>query len=441
VPAIVIVGAQWGDEGKGKIIDVLAERAAVVARYQGGSNAGHTVFVGEEEFKFRLLPSGVLNEDALCVLGNGVVIEPEVLCGELDALQSRGRSGAGLRISGNAHLVMPWHRLLDGARELRLGELRIGTTRRGIGPAYADKVARTGIRVQDLLDEKILRAKVSTALDIENDVLEHVPGLERLDPSATADDVLAFAPRLRPYVADTSLLIAQALDRGELVLCEGAQGTLLDVDHGTYPFVTSSNPIAGGACVGLGIGPTRISAVIGVAKAYLTRVGEGPFPSEAEPEAAEALRIAGGEFGTVTGRPRRCGWLDAVALRFAARVNGLTELVVTKLDVLSMLAEIPVCTAYRLADGTVTRDFPSHQSDFHHASPVLEATRGWQCPIDDVRSAADLPPEAREYLELIEREVGVPVTLAGVGQRRDQILALPGAESAVGEVGAWPRAL
>jgi adenylosuccinate synthase len=434
VPAIVIVGAQWGDEGKGKVIDVLAERAAVVARYQGGSNAGHTVLVGDEEFKFRLLPSGVLNEDALCVLGNGVVIEPEVLCGELDSLQARGRSGAGLRISGNAHLVMPWHRLLDGARELRLGDLRIGTTRRGIGPAYADKAARTGIRVQDLLDEKILRAKVTTALDIENDVLEHVHGLERLDPTTTADEVLAFAPRLRPYVADTSLLIAQALDRHELVLCEGAQGTLLDVDHGTYPFVTSSNPIAGGACVGLGIGPTRISAVIGVAKAYLTRVGEGPFPSEAEPAAAEALRVAGGEFGTVTGRPRRCGWLDAVALRFAARVNGLTELVVTKLDVLSMLDEIPVCTAYRLGDGTVTRDFPAHQSDFHHARPVLEVTQGWRRPIDDVRSADDLPAEARTYLELIEREVGVPVTLAGVGQRRDQILALPGAESAVGAV-------
>jgi adenylosuccinate synthase len=434
VPAIVIVGAQWGDEGKGKVIDVLAERAAVVARYQGGSNAGHTVLVGDEEFKFRLLPSGVLNEDALCVLGNGVVIEPEVLCGELDSLQARGRTGAGLRISGNAHLVMPWHRLLDGARELRLGDLRIGTTRRGIGPAYADKAARTGIRVQDLLDEKILRAKVTTALDIENDVLEHVHGLPRLDPTTTADEVLAFAPRLRPYVADTSLLIAQALDRHELVLCEGAQGTLLDVDHGTYPFVTSSNPIAGGACVGLGIGPTRISAVIGVAKAYLTRVGEGPFPSEAEPAAAEALRVAGGEFGTVTGRPRRCGWLDAVALRFAARVNGLTELVVTKLDVLSMLDEIPVCTAYRLGDGTITRDFPAHQSDFHHARPVLEVTQGWRRPIDDVRSADDLPAEARTYLELIEREVGVPVTLAGVGQRRDQSRALPGAESAVGAV-------
>jgi adenylosuccinate synthase len=434
VPAIVIVGAQWGDEGKGKIIDVLAEHAQVVARYQGGSNAGHTVIVDDEEFKFHLLPSGVLNEDALCVLGNGVVIEPEVLCRELDELQARGRSGSGLRISGNAHLVMPWHRLVDGARELRLGDLAIGTTKRGIGPAYADKAARVGIRVQDLLDEKILRAKVATALDFENDVLDRVYGLDRLDPAAVADEVLAFAPRLCPYIADTSLLIAQALDRGELVLCEGAQGTLLDLDQGTYPFVTSSNPIAGGACVGLGIGPTRISTVVGVAKAYLTRVGEGPFPSEAEPAAADALRIAGGEFGVTTGRPRRCGWLDAVALRYAARVNGMTELVVTKLDVLSEHAEIPVCTAYELADGTITRDFPAHQSDFHHARPVLEVSAGWQRPIADVRRAADLPVEARDYLDLVEREVGVPVTLAGVGQRRDQILALPGAESAVGLV-------
>ena len=434
VPAIVIVGAQWGDEGKGKIIDVLAERAQVVARYQGGSNAGHTVIVDDEEFKFHLLPSGVLNEDALCILGNGVVIEPEVLCRELDELQARGRSGSGLRISGNAHLVMPWHRLVDGARELRLGELAIGTTKRGIGPAYADKAARVGIRVQDLLDEKILRAKVATALDFENDMLERVYGLERLDPDAVASEVLAFAPRLCPYIADTSLLIAQALDRDDLVLCEGAQGTLLDLDQGTYPFVTSSNPIAGGACVGLGVGPTRISTVIGVAKAYLTRVGEGPFPSEADPAAGDALRVAGAEFGVTTGRPRRCGWLDAVALRYAARVNGMTELVVTKLDVLSQHADIPVCTAYELADGTITRDFPAHQSDFHHAKPVLEVAPGWQRPIAEVRRAADLPGEAREYLDLIEREVGVAVTLAGVGQRRDQILALPGAESAVGLV-------
>ena len=392
VPAIVIVGAQWGDEGKGKIIDVLAERAQVVARYQGGSNAGHTVIVDDEEFKFHLLPSGVLNEDALCILGNGVVIEPEVLCRELDELQARGRSGSGLRISGNAHLVMPWHRLVDGARELRLGELAIGTTKRGIGPAYADKAARVGIRVQDLLDEKILRAKVATALDFENDVLERVYGLERLDPDAVASEVLAFAPRLCPYIADTSLLIAQALDRDDLVLCEGAQGTLLDLDQGTYPFVTSSNPIAGGACVGLGVGPTRISTVIGVAKAYLTRVGEGPFPSEADPAAGDALRVAGAEFGVTTGRPRRCGWLDAVALRYAARVNGMTELVVTKLDVLSQHADDPRLHGVRARRRDDHARFPRPPVGL----PSREAGARGRCPAGSGRSPrCAAPPTCR----------------------------------------------
>ena len=370
MPATVIVGAQWGDEGKGKIIDVLAERAAVVARYQGGSNAGHTVMVGDEEFKFRLLPSGVLNEDALCVLGNGVVIEPEVLCGELDSLQARGRTGAGLRISGNAHVVMPWHRLIDGARELRLGELAIGTTRRGIGPAYADKAARVGIRVQDLLDEKILRAKVATALDIENDVLERVHGLERLDPEPVADEVLgvraAPAPVRRRHVAADRP--GARPRRARAVRGRPGDAARRRPRHVSVRHLVE--PDRGRRVRRPGHRARRgIDAVIGVAKAYLTRVGEGPFPSEADAAAAEELRTAGGEFGTVTGRPRRCGWFDAVALRFAARVNGLTELVVTKLDVLSGLDEIPVCTGYRLADGTVTRDFPAHQSDFHHAQP------------------------------------------------------------------------
>ena len=432
--ATVVVGAQWGDEGKGKIVDLLAEAFAVVARYQGGNNAGHTVQVGDETFKFRLLPSGILFPGKLCVLGNGVVLDPEVLCEELDELASRGRSAEGLRISGNAHLVMPWHRVLDQASELHLGPLAIGTTRRGIGPTYADKAARVGIRVQDLLDAKILREKIATALELKNEQLGFLYGIGRLDAGAIQASAVRYAERLAPYIADVSLLVNEALDRGDQVLCEGAQGTLLDLDHGTYPFVTSSNPTAGFACVGLGIGPTRISAVIGVAKAYLTRVGEGPFPSEAEPAASDALREAGGEFGTVTGRPRRCGWLDLVGLRYAARVNGFTELVLTKLDVLSGVAEIPVCVAYRLRDGSVSEHFPAHQSDFHHASPVLEVTRGWQRPIDDVRSADDLPAEARAYLALVEREVGVPVTLVGVGQRRDQILMLPGAESAIGLV-------
>jgi adenylosuccinate synthase len=418
----VIVGAQWGDEGKGKIVDLLAEHHAVVARYQGGSNAGHTVLVGDEEFKFRLLPSGILFPGTTCVLGNGVVIDPEVLVGELDELEARGRPTAGLRISGNAHLVMPWHRLLDQAAEISLGALQIGTTRRGIGPAYADKASRIGIRVQDLLDQKILRAKIATALELKNVQLERIYGLEPLDGAEIAEATVAYAERLCPHVADTSLLIASALEAGERVLCEGAQGTLLDLDNGTYPFVTSSNPTAGGACAGLGIGPTAITTVVGVAKAYLTRVGAGPFPSEADEAADARLREAGGEFGTVTGRARRCGWLDLVALRYAARLNGMTELVLTKLDVLSGFEELPLCTDYRLPDGTTTANFPSHQSDFHHAAPVFETLEGWGERIDGVRRFEDLPEAARRYVARIEELVGVPVSLVGVGQRRDQIL-------------------
>jgi adenylosuccinate synthase len=420
--ATVVVGAQWGDEGKGKIVDLLAESFAVVARYQGGNNAGHTVQVGEETFKFRLLPSGILFPGKLCVLGNGVVLDPEVLCEELDELAVRGRSAEGLRISGNAHLVMPWHRVLDQASELHLGALQIGTTRRGIGPAYADKAARVGIRVQDLLDTKILREKIATALELKNEQLGFLYGIGRLDAGAIQASAVRHAERLAPYIADVSLLVNEALDRGEAVLCEGAQATLLDLDHGTYPFVTSSNPIAGGACVGLGMGPTRVGAVAGVAKAYLTRVGEGPFPSEAEPEAAEALREAGAEFGTVTGRPRRCGWLDIVGLRYAARVNGFTELVLTKLDVLSGAAEIPVCVAYRLRDGSISEHFPAHQSDFHHAEPVWELLEGWNEPVDGARHFSDLPAAAQRYVGFLAERVGVPVGLVSVGQRRDQVL-------------------
>src|SRR3954466_1067599 len=335
MPCSVVVGAQWGDEGKGKIVDTLAERADVVARYQGGNNAGHTLVLGDDTYKLRLVPSGILYPGTICVLGSGCVIDPEVLIEELDGLIERGIDVSGLRISGNAHLIMPWHRIIDADSELMLGSLQIGTTRRGIGPAYADKAARVGIRVQDLLDEKILRAKIQTALSVKNILLRKIYHQRPLDKEALAEATRGYAERVRPYVADTSLLIDQQLAAGSKVLCEGAQGTLLDLDHGTYPFVTSSNPIAGAACVGLGIGPTRIGAVAGVAKAYLTRVGEGPFPSEAGPEASFALREAGGEFGTVTGRPRRCGWLDLVGLRYASRVNGFTELVLTKLDVLS----------------------------------------------------------------------------------------------------------
>src|SRR4029078_11522809 len=312
MPCSVVVGAQWGDEGKGKIVDTLAERADVVARYQGGNNAGHTLVLGDDTYKLRLVPSGILWPGTLCVIGNGCVIDPEWLMEELDGLEQRGIDLAGFRISGNAHLIMPWHKIIDADSELMLGRLQIGTTRRGIGPTSADRGRRVGIRVQDLLDEKILRQKIQTALSVKNVLLRKIYHQRPLDKDVLTEQTLHYAERIRPFIADTSLIVNRALDDGQTVLCEGAQATLLDLDHGTYPFVTSSNPIAGGACVGLGVGPTRIGAVAGVAKAYLTRVGEGPVPREAEPAAAEALREAGGEFGTVTGRPRRCGWLDLV---------------------------------------------------------------------------------------------------------------------------------
>jgi adenylosuccinate synthase len=425
----VIVGAQWGDEGKGKIVDLLAERFAIIARYQGGANAGHTVVVGDETFKFRLLPSGILDDDKLCVLGNGVVIDPEALCGELDDLEARNRSARGLRISGNAHLVMPWHRLLDAQSEVRLGALLIGTTKRGIGPAYADKVARLGIRVQDLLDRGILRQKVEAALHLKNEILERIYHLEPLDGETLLADLDRYAKRLEPYICDTSKLIDEALRADKAVLFEGAQGSLLDVDHGTYPFVTSSNATAGGALTGCGVGPTRIGAVIGVAKAYVTRVGSGPFPSEADSADNARLRDLGAEFGTVTGRERRCGWLDLVGLRFAARVNGLTELVVTKLDVLRGFETIPVCVAYQLPDGRIVDDFPAHQSDFHHARPVFETLPGFDDDVSTATTFDDLPSAARGYIAWIEQQLQLPVTLVGVGVRRDQILAPHGSDA------------
>ena len=422
MPATVIVGAQWGDEGKGKIVDLLAQDCDVVCRYQGGPNAGHTVIVDGETFKFRHLPSGILSGKT-SVLGAGCVVDPEVLLEEIDGLEARGISSAPLRISGNAHLIMPWHIAIDGASERRLGKLQIGTTRRGIGPAYADKAARLGIRVQDLLDPKILRQKIETALEEKNLWLERVYEHEPFGLEEVASSHEAFARRLRPYVADTSLLVDEALRAGKRVLLEGAQGTLLDLDHGTYPFVTSSNPIAGAAATGTGIGPTRIDEVIGVSKAYVTRVGAGPFPSEMEPQLAAEVRELGQEYGTVTGRDRRPGWLDLVALRYAVRLNGITSLAVTKLDVLSAFDELRVCVRYRLPDGTETGDFPAHQSDFHHAQPVFETVAGWAEPLDDCASQADLPGPARDYVTLIERALGVPVQLVGTGAAREQVLA------------------
>jgi adenylosuccinate synthase len=422
VPATVIVGAQWGDEGKGKIVDLLAQDCDVVCRYQGGPNAGHTIVVGGETYKFRHLPSGILSGKT-SVLGAGCVVDPGVLVEELDGLEGRGVSAAPLRISGNAHLIMPWHVALDGASERRLGKLQIGTTRRGIGPAYADKAARLGIRVQDLLDAKILRQKIETALEEKNRWLERVYEHEPFELEEVAARHEGFAQRLRPHVADTSLLVDETLREGGHVLLEGAQGTLLDLDHGTYPFVTSSNPVAGAAATGIGIGPTRIDEVIGVSKAYVTRVGAGPFPSEMEPGLAAEVRELGQEYGTVTGRDRRPGWLDLVALRYAVRLNGITSLALTKLDVLSAFDELQVCIAYRLPDGSETRDFPAHQSDFHHAVPVFERMDGWGAPLDGCATLADLPPAARAYVELVERELDVPVRLVGTGAAREQVLS------------------
>jgi adenylosuccinate synthase len=418
----VIVGAQWGDEGKGKIVDLLAHASDVVCRYQGGPNAGHTIVRDGETFKLHHVPSGILCEGKLCVIGAGCVVDPGLLVRELDELEGRGISTDAVRLSGNAHLIMPWHVAMDSASERRLGKLQIGTTRRGIGPAYADKAARLGIRVQDILDPKILRQKFETALAEKNRVLERVYGVEPLGVEELAEQMEGHAVRLRPYVADTSLLVERALRDGQAVLLEGAQGTLLDVDHGTYPFVTSSNPTAGAAATGTGIGPTRIDQVIGVAKAYVTRVGEGPFPTEIEGPAQSRVRELGAEYGTTTGRERRCGWLDLVALRFAARVNGLTSLALTKLDVLSEFDEIPVCVRYRLPDGSETAEFPAHQSDFHHARPVYETLRGWREPLDAVEELDGLPTAARQYVEYIETALDLEVSMIGTGAERERVI-------------------
>jgi adenylosuccinate synthase len=422
VPATVIVGAQWGDEGKGKIVDLLAQHSDVVCRYQGGPNAGHTIVVGGETYKIRALPSGIVCGKP-CVIGNGCVVDPEVLIGELDEFERRGYSTAEVYVSGNAHLIMPWHVAIDGASERRLGKLAIGTTRRGIGPCYADKAMRLGIRVQDILDPKILRQKIEVALAEKNLWLERVYETEPFDLETVASQYESYAQRLRPYVADTSLYVDNALAAGRVVLFEGAQATLLDLDHGTYPFVTSSNPVAAYAATGVGVGPNRIDRVIGVAKAYVTRVGEGPFPTEIPEPGQSTVRELGHEYGTVTGRERRCGWLDLVALRYAVRVNGVDQLALTKLDVLSAFAELPVCVRYRFRDGTETPDFPAHQSDFHTARPVYETLPGWQEPLDACGAMSDLPDAARAYVDFVERTLGVEVTLVGTGADRERILS------------------
>ncbi|MGD9695549.1 MAG: adenylosuccinate synthase [Thermoleophilia bacterium] len=422
MPTIVVIGAQWGDEGKGKVVDLLAERSDVVARYQGGNNAGHTIVAGDQVYKLHVVPSGILYPGTLCVVGNGTVIDPGALCAELDALEERGVALDGLRISGNAHLIMPYHVMLDGASEIRLGKFSIGTTRRGIGPAYEDKAARVGIRVQDLLDPKILLRKLQVALEHKNEILEKVYELPRLDAQEIAGGLSAHAERLRPFIADTALLLSHALRDGRRVLFEGAQGTMLDIDHGTYPFVTSSNPTAGAACTGSGIGPTSIDEVLGVSKAYVTRVGEGPFPTELDDAAGRHMMERGNEFGTTTGRQRRCGWLDLVALRYAVRLSGVTQLALTKLDVLSGLPTVNLCVAYTSREGERLTDFPYHQTVFHGCTPEHRELDGWVEDLSECRTLSDLPPKARAYVEAIAEAVEVPITLIGTGQGRHQVI-------------------
>jgi adenylosuccinate synthase len=423
MPAIVLVGAQWGDEGKGKATDLLGSSVDYVVRYQGGNNAGHTVVVGDEKYALHLLPSGILTPGCVPVIGNGVVVDPAVLMQELQGLQARGVDTSNLLLSANAHLITPYHVTLDKVSERFLGKAKIGTTGRGIGPTYADKVARLGIRVQDLFDEKILRQKVESALDGKNQTLVKVFNRRALEVDEIADQLLSFTDALRPFVADTTLVLNRALDDGKLVLLEGGQGTLLDVDHGTYPFVTSSNPTAGGACSGSGIGPTRITGVIGIMKAYTTRVGSGPFPTELLDEDGEQLRQIGGERGVTTGRNRRCGWYDAVIARYASRVNGLTDLFLTKLDVLSAWDRIPVCVAYDI-DGERVEELPMTQTGFHHAKPIYEYLPGWQSDISGAKTLEDLPPNARAYVQYLEDISGTRISAIGVGQDRDATIPI-----------------
>src|SRR6516225_3135901 len=423
MPAIVVVGAQWGDEGKGKATDLLGDHVDYVVRYQGGNNAGHTVVIGDESYALHLLPSGVLSPHVVPVIGNGVVIDPQVLLDEIDGLAARGVDCSKLLVSANAHLITPYHRALDKVTERYLGSARIGTTGRGIGPAYADKVARTGIRVQDLFDPGILEQKLNLVLMEKNQVLTKVYNRRGIDAAAVVAEYLGYGERMRPYVTDTALVLGRALDEGRTVLLEGAQATMLDVDHGTYPFVTSSSPTAGGACAGSGIGPTRITKVVGIVKAYTTRVGAGPFPTELPDEQGEWLRKAGGEYGVTTGRARRTGWFDAVIARYATRVNGITDYFITKLDVLSGLEKVPVCVAYDVA-GTRHDEIPMTQTEFHHATPVYEYLDGWWEDLSGVREFAGLPRNAQAYVRAVGEIIGAPVAAVGTGPRRDQTLQL-----------------
>jgi len=422
VPATIIVGAQWGDEGKGKATDLLADTTDLVVRYQGGNNAGHTVIVGDQVFKLHLIPSGILYPHVTPVIADGVVIDPQVILEEFDGLEARGLDPfARVKISGNAHLIMPYHRELDLLIERRLGKAKLGTTKRGIGPAYADKAARVGLRFQDLFDEKIFRQKLEAVLVHKNEQLAKIYNRLPMSADEIAEEYLGYADRLRGTLCDTTDLIHTSLEAGRHIILEGAQGTLLDLDHGTYPFVTSSSPTAGGACTGVGVGPKMIDRVLGIAKAYITRVGSGPFPTELHDETGELLTRVGGEYGTTTGRQRRCGWYDAVIVRYAVQVNGLTDLVLTKLDVLSGLKTIKVCVAYE-HDGRRYNDLPCHQSIFHHARPIYEELPGWDEDISGCRTFEELPKAARDYITFLEDLAEVPVSIIAVGPSREQTI-------------------
>jgi adenylosuccinate synthase len=428
MPAIALLGAQWGDEGKGKATDALGDQVDYVVKFNGGNNAGHTIVVGGEKYALHLLPAGILTPGVVPVIGNGVVVDLNVLFGEIDAIEARGINTSKLVVSANAHVITAYHATIDKVGERFLGNAKIGTTGRGIGPAYADKMSRLGVRIQDLFDEKILRQKVEGALELKNQLLVKAYNRKAMSVDAVVDELLLHTDRLRPMVADTSLLLAHALDDGKVVLLEGGQATMLDVDHGTYPFVTSSNPTAGGACIGSGIPPTRIDRVVAVVKAYTTRVGEGPFPTElhdvdGQGGDGQRLRDKGGEYGTTTGRPRRCGWYDGVIARYTARVNGVTDFVLTKLDVLTGFERIPVCVGYRIGD-TVTTEMPMTQTEFHHAVPVYDEFPGWDDDISKARSMSDLPENARRYVQALEQMTSAPISVIGVGPGRDESIVV-----------------
>jgi adenylosuccinate synthase len=419
----VLLGAQWGDEGKGKATDLLGGSVDYVVRYQGGNNAGHTVVVGDQKYALHLLPSGILSPGCVPVIGNGVVVDPAVLLSELSGLNERGVDTSKLLISGNAHLITPYHQTIDKVTERFLGNRKIGTTGRGIGPAYADKINRVGIRVQDLFDESILRQKIDAALQDKNQILVKIFNRRAISTEQVLEEYLGYADKLRDFVADTALVLNNALDDGKVVLMEGGQGTLLDVDHGTYPFVTSSNPTSGGACTGTGVGPTKITRVIGILKAYTTRVGSGPFPTELFDEDGERLRTVGHEFGVTTGRNRRCGWFDAVIARYATRVNGLTDFFLTKLDILTGWERIPVCVAYEI-DGRRVEELPYSQTDFHHAKPVYEYLPGWSEDITKAKTFGELPKNAQAYVKALEEMSGAPVSAIGVGPGRTETIEI-----------------